>query len=213
MFLNDWLNRVGLVFDFMAFWFAAPEILGVDRLRAIENKLEQGLQRLPIVVYLFSFVAYIVISNLTKSQLSLMPNTTSIILQILSLWFVVASIVYGLLYFPAEFTRDKPLPDNMLEMIQQSNWPPLFQIIGSIIITGFLPSFLVTIILGPSKLSEFGLLFNAAFVAVVATHLTIPFIRLVLAVLANDESIRQRWFLTGALLFVLGFVFQFVATF
>ena len=38
------LNRVGLILDFLSFWLAAPEILGEDRLRAVEATLKRGLK-------------------------------------------------------------------------------------------------------------------------------------------------------------------------
>lgn len=38
------LQRVGLILDFAAFWFAAPEILGEDRLLLIERAVERALE-------------------------------------------------------------------------------------------------------------------------------------------------------------------------
>ena len=35
-----WLNRVGMILEFISFWFAAPEILGETRLLKIEQKAE-----------------------------------------------------------------------------------------------------------------------------------------------------------------------------
>jgi hypothetical protein len=40
-----WLARTGLVLEFLAFWFAAPELLGEQRLRLLEGKLETFLER------------------------------------------------------------------------------------------------------------------------------------------------------------------------
>jgi O-antigen/teichoic acid export membrane protein len=46
---RDWLNRAGLTLGFFAFWFAAPEVLGEARLRALEHALE-GMLRISIKV-------------------------------------------------------------------------------------------------------------------------------------------------------------------
>lgn len=39
----EWLNRVSIILEFVAFWFGAPAIIGVKRLRYIEGKFELGL--------------------------------------------------------------------------------------------------------------------------------------------------------------------------
>jgi hypothetical protein len=44
------INRIGMVFGFLSFWFAAPEFIGVERLKAWERVLARGLvkfRRLP----------------------------------------------------------------------------------------------------------------------------------------------------------------------
>ena len=38
-----WLNCLGIVLEYCSFWFAAPELLGEERLSALENSLEQVL--------------------------------------------------------------------------------------------------------------------------------------------------------------------------
>ena len=45
--LVKWLNLAGLVFQFVAFWFAAPELLGADTLKRFENGLVKTLSQLP----------------------------------------------------------------------------------------------------------------------------------------------------------------------
>ena len=46
--IAPWLNRAGIILEFMSFWFAAPEILGAERLKEIEvwvkSKLESVLE-------------------------------------------------------------------------------------------------------------------------------------------------------------------------
>ncbi len=41
--LLDWVNRTGMIFVFISFWFAAPEILGQSRLRTLEQNFKQIL--------------------------------------------------------------------------------------------------------------------------------------------------------------------------
>jgi hypothetical protein len=48
-----WVNRVGMLFEFLSFWFAAPEIVteikgdGGEWLGALERRLEQGIEYVP----------------------------------------------------------------------------------------------------------------------------------------------------------------------
>ena len=52
----EWVNRVGIVLEFLSFWFAAPEILGEERLRALERRVEQGIKALPSALLLMAVV-------------------------------------------------------------------------------------------------------------------------------------------------------------
>jgi len=40
--VKPWVNRRGIVLEFLSFWFAAPEILGEERLRGLERRVEQA---------------------------------------------------------------------------------------------------------------------------------------------------------------------------
>ena len=42
----QWFNRLGLLFDFLAFWFAAPEILREERVRVVLRGRRSGVERL-----------------------------------------------------------------------------------------------------------------------------------------------------------------------
>ena len=54
----DWLNRVGMILGFFAFWFAAPEFIGEARLRTWEQSLAKILKKignnLPLIFGLFT---------------------------------------------------------------------------------------------------------------------------------------------------------------
>ena len=36
--VKPWVNRVGIVLEFLSFWLAGPEILGEARLEALEKR-------------------------------------------------------------------------------------------------------------------------------------------------------------------------------
>lgn len=52
----EWVNRLGMSLEFLAFWFAAPEILGEERLRALEQRVEEGIKVLPSVLMILLVV-------------------------------------------------------------------------------------------------------------------------------------------------------------
>ena len=51
----QWLNRTGLLLDLLAFFFAAPELLGGRRTLAVEAVYERGLRLLPPVALMTYF--------------------------------------------------------------------------------------------------------------------------------------------------------------
>ncbi len=50
-FLSDSAERLGMVLEFLSFWFAAPEILGEERLKQAEATLEEWMRKAPDAVY------------------------------------------------------------------------------------------------------------------------------------------------------------------
>lgn len=54
------LNLLGIVLEFLSFWFAAPEILGEERLRAIERRVEQGIRASPVLLFAVAVMLYVV---------------------------------------------------------------------------------------------------------------------------------------------------------
>ena len=47
-----WINALGLLLQFIAFWFAAPELLGKNTLKRFENGLQKTISRLPMIILL-----------------------------------------------------------------------------------------------------------------------------------------------------------------
>jgi hypothetical protein len=54
--LIKWLNILGLVLQFIAFWLAAPELLGVEALKRFETGLVKIISQLPGL--LFGFLGF-----------------------------------------------------------------------------------------------------------------------------------------------------------
>ncbi len=54
--LIKWITVAGLCMQFVAFWLAAPELLGVDALKRFENGLVKLLSRLP--GYTIGFIGF-----------------------------------------------------------------------------------------------------------------------------------------------------------
>jgi hypothetical protein len=46
-----WINAAGILLQFLSFWLAAPELLGIERLRAIEGRIRALIGRLPRLVF------------------------------------------------------------------------------------------------------------------------------------------------------------------
>jgi hypothetical protein len=46
-----WLNILGMTLQFFSFWFAAPEILGEEKLKHYENKIKRYLSNLPTLIF------------------------------------------------------------------------------------------------------------------------------------------------------------------
>ncbi len=46
-----WINILGMTLQFFSFWFAAPEILGEEKLKHYENKIKRYLSNIPTLVF------------------------------------------------------------------------------------------------------------------------------------------------------------------
>ena len=53
-----WLNIIGLTFQFLAFWFAAPELLGATTLKRFEKGLKKFISFLPVFIVLIVILGY-----------------------------------------------------------------------------------------------------------------------------------------------------------
>ena len=65
-----WLAIIGLTLQFLAFWFAAPELLGEQTLQRFQNSLKKVLSVLPIIIILAIVFGY----GLTFSIIGIMKG-------------------------------------------------------------------------------------------------------------------------------------------
>lgn len=70
-----WLNLVALTLQFVAFWFAAPELMGAATLKRVESRLHKFLTLLPMIllmtfIFLFAggFSLFGILSGLKASE-------------------------------------------------------------------------------------------------------------------------------------------------
>jgi hypothetical protein len=221
--VKPWVNRVGIVLEFLSFWLAAPEILGEERLRALERGAEKGMLLLPLV-------ALTLIILPTALALAIMPWeaipeawTVTKWLRVVMKWSAVALIVLWLFLIAAAVFPTRVVGSKHLEKLwasaAYSKWhkrPTLFIRIGlAALLVG---SGLYVILLHPNKWSvgyafPFLLLFAAFLMSEVWIYLVTRIAPYWLPRLADDSRIRQRSLAVGAVLFVVGFVLQLIATF
>ena len=53
-----WINAIGLILQFAAFWFAAPELLGAKTLKRFEIGLTRLLSSIPLIILMIGCVGY-----------------------------------------------------------------------------------------------------------------------------------------------------------
>ncbi len=72
--MSEWLNRIGLLFDFISFWLVAPEILGEERLRKLENIIENGIRGCGAISTLLITGLLIVLGSYLLGSISTQTN-------------------------------------------------------------------------------------------------------------------------------------------
>lgn len=53
-----WVNIAGLLLQFLAFWLAAPELLGEDTLKRFEKGLTKFIARMPVILFILVVTFY-----------------------------------------------------------------------------------------------------------------------------------------------------------
>ena len=222
--VKPWINRLGIVLEFLSFWLAAPEILGEERLRGLERRLEEGLRMLPkvarvAVVVLAVGVAAIVVAKwdtLVALVGMLSPAKLVAVMASASLAMVVVLATIRRVY--ASWLVEPPGKDAAwmdawiasLEafMIASAGVAVMMVVAAGLALArgalGDWVAVMVVEVLGLA-VAEMGIM--GAFE--LHRRVVWPLLRL----LADDKRIRQRSLAVGAVLFVVGFLLQLIATF
>jgi len=66
-----WLSLISIVLQFLAFWFAAPELLGEKAIRRLEINLQNFISTLPSVLLLGVVLAYAISLSVTGIALGI----------------------------------------------------------------------------------------------------------------------------------------------
>ena len=82
--ISPWLNRIGLVLDFVAFCCASPEILGKKKLQNIERALEK------LIVYLYKALTWFLVALSTVLEIIVNLFTLSNFTELTVGWLNVA---------------------------------------------------------------------------------------------------------------------------
>ncbi|MCU0392878.1 MAG: hypothetical protein MUE81_17350 [Thermoflexibacter sp.] len=80
-----WLNVLGMTLQFFSFWFAAPEILGEDKLKHYEEKIKKYISNLPTLI--FGVPSLILLFVFLSSNKAIESGGTGVFLLILAVIF------------------------------------------------------------------------------------------------------------------------------
>jgi hypothetical protein len=53
-----WLNALGMILQFISFWFAAPELLGVSTLKRFEKGLQKFISIIPMILLMIIIAGF-----------------------------------------------------------------------------------------------------------------------------------------------------------
>lgn len=199
----EWVNRLGLVLEFLSFWFAAPEILGEERLRALEQRIEQGLK----------------VSRSGVLWVGLMAIAPFVLLAAvpLRLWNRIRSHYKREPWWRIFGLSDEGQEVEAVAVAGLAGWFLLICLaLSSAVLTlagavGWLPvdwRFMLKVTLALSVPVLAGAVGESVLFLLIGRIIE-PLLR----TLADDARIRQRSLAVGAVLFVIGFLLQLVATF
>ena len=96
--VKPWVNRVGIVLEFLSFWLAAPEILGEERLKALERRLEKEIKQLPdllavLVAALAGMLAAVVLMLVVAGEVTPVAAVAGVVLMVVAAVATAAAAV------------------------------------------------------------------------------------------------------------------------
>ena len=200
------LNLLGIVLQFLSFWLVAPEILGEDRLKALERRLEKGTRLAPSV----AMVAVLLSVSMVAVLAPVMPVPPPVPVA-------AEAITPHLVAMAALLLVTVVLATAVL--VPVGKVPPVVAVAGVVLVAAVAAvALLVRVAAVPLMAALAGVALTllaavAAGVAVVAVanQLLQKVVAPVLRVLADDERLRQRSLAVGAVLFIIAFLYQFAA--
>ena len=148
-----WVNAIGLLLQFIAFWLAAPELLGEPTLRRFEKGLKKLVTQLPMIIIWLVILGY----GLTSLILSLVKgldaakNGTST--ESMTTFYITLGIASGLYFiFMIFYKRIKKALETKLaqplveKLINNTETRKQSLILGAILFSvGFFMQFIVVI--------------------------------------------------------------------
>lgn len=120
-----WINAIGLILQFIAFWCAAPELLGQATMLRMQKGLEKLLSRIPLIFFTIVILGYGIFFGvrgvLKGIEASQTHNVTAGEMWSFYISLGIATLLYGLLMFfykpLRRYLNDKvavPLVENMI---------------------------------------------------------------------------------------------------
>ena len=205
-----WVNRVGIVLEFLSFWLAAPEILGEERLRKLERRLERGVRWLPLMIILLYLGLTLLVGKGGMRLLEELQELASMATAVVAWQVVMAAsltlvmILVMIILSPGRSLRSLT---NREVVVLAILWLVMLGTLVDqirLVQRGFPPEELI----GAHLFVALGAMWWIALDMVQSK--VVPYL---LRVMADDQRIRQRSLAVGAVLFVVGFLLQLIATF
>jgi hypothetical protein len=261
--VRPWVNRVGIVLQFLSFWFVGPEVLGEERLRVLELRIEHGIRVLssyilPLATF-GQWVATFVVLWDSLAELEFLISWRGIRLARLPFdgvkWWVAYSLGEGVVRAAsgdreAHHRRRRRLWAALRVLSMLSAWVAMgllawrawkakdwaWVVVAALAAWVFVLESVLAIknpsearVWGGTAALVTGLIvvlmwgeIGSSWFVVLLTMMTMvqPWAGVqnkvlppLLQALAEDKHIRQRSLAVGAVLFVVGFLLQLIATF
>lgn len=191
--LAPWVNRIGMLFEFLSFWFAAPEV--ISEIRNDDGlwleSVEQAIDRFIIVFSLIFLILPIIFTTISN----IIFNTIDFIARN---WYRIRGIKYS---SPPRTQKERFFRANVKRYIIVRF---TFLLLGVLLI--------ITIIMAILNKPYYWVP-NIIGLAVIISAIVFSGLMAIVRKLREDHKNRRRALITGVLLFGIGFIMQFIATF
>jgi|GEM_PF-1199706 len=200
------VNRLGLLFDFLALWLVAPDILGEGWLRAAERRTDRGVRIIPEVGVVLAMLLVAALASLALVEQVWSPLMLTLLLMLGMVALTMAMVLVMVpgkrlivrLLFAFEvvaFWGVMVQTSTMLEMWERARG---------------LPNWLLALVMWVTALG--GAISGVAAGVIVLSWVEDNVVFPLLGRLADDAHIRRRWRHTGMGLFVFGVLLQVIGT-